>query len=384
MELIRRFLQPSQQSFFLFGPRGTGKSTWVQTTFPKAHHINLLEPDVFRRLSSHPEHLKELVEANLGRKSFLIDEVQKIPQLLGLVHYLIEKYPQIQFILTGSSARKLKKTGVDLLAGRAVLKYMHPFIASELREKFSLNKALDQGLIPLVYQSQNPAETLKAYLALYIREEVQMEGLTRNMGNFHRFLETIVFSHGSILNTNNISRESEVNRKTVDDYLSILEDLMIGFRLYVFTKKTKRETITHPKFYLFDSGVYQHLRTQGPSDIIEQSQGLALEGLVAQHLRAWKDYSLDKHDLFYWRTRHGVEVDFVIYGKKGFWAIEVKNSKKVRPEDLKGLHAFSEEFPDCKPLLLYRGKDRIKKNHILCMPIENFLLQLKPDQSLPE
>jgi len=250
---------------------------------------------------------------------------------------------------------------------------MHPFSPSELRENFSLESALDKGLLPLVFSSSQPDEVLRSYIGLYMKEEILAEGLVRNIGNFSRFLETVSFSHGSILNTSNVARESGVERKTVEGYLSVLEDLLLSFYVPVFTKKAKRDLIAHKKFYFFDTGVYVSLRPQGILDAPEEMRGPRLEGLVAQILRAHLDYFHKDAKLYFWRTRSGLEVDFIIYGKKLFTAIEIKNSKNIRREDLKGLEAFLEDYPQARAMFLYRGKDRLQKGKILCLPVEDFL-----------
>jgi predicted AAA+ superfamily ATPase len=301
-----------------------------------------------------------------------------------VVHSLIESQKGWNFVLTGSSARKLKRTGVNLLGGRALLHTLHPFMAAELRENFDLSQALRYGLLPVVMAAENPTEVLRSYAALYLREEVQMEGWVRNIGNFSRFLEAISFSQASILNISNVARECEVERKVVEGYVGILEDILLGWRLPVFTRRAKRKLSVHPKFYFFDSGVFRALRPQGPLDRPEETEGQALEGLVAQHLRAWSAYSRTKPELFYWRTQSGVEVDFVVYGPEGLWALEVKNAPKIYPADLRGLKSFQEEFPHSKTLLLYRGQDRLKKDKILCVPCQDFLQNLRPDRSLDD
>ncbi len=382
MEYIPRFFKPPKQSFFLFGPRGTGKSLWVKHVYPHAHRIDLLDPEVFRVYASRPERLGEIVSAVLGKRTIIIDEVQKAPGLLSMVHKLMEEDRSIQFILTGSSARKLKRTGVDLLAGRALLKTLHPFMAAELGAKFQLKKALHDGLLPLVWAAENPQQVVHAYLGLYLKEEVQNEGLVRRIGDFGRFLESISFSHGAVLNTSNVARDCEVGARTVQGYVEILQDLLLGFTLPVFTKRAKRETASHPKFYFFDAGVFRAIRPKGPLDRPSEMEGAALEGLVVQHLRAWIAYRSKKNDLYYWRTRSGSEVDIILYGEDGFWAIEVKNSAKVHSHDIRHLVAFRQDYPQCNTLLLYRGVDRIKINNVLCLPAEEFLKQLSPEKSL--
>lgn len=382
MENIIRYFNCPRQSFFLFGPRGTGKSTWARSSFSEAVRLDLLDPEMFRILSARPERLRERVEGHAAPGVVVIDEVQKIPALLDVVHTLIEEKKGLRFVLTGSSARKLKKTGVDLLAGRAVVRTLHPFMAAELGSRFSLEKALSIGLLPLVWGAADPADVVKSYVALYLREEVQAEGLVRKLGDFSRLLEAVSFSHASILNLSNVSRECAVERKTVEGYIRILEDLLLCFFVPVFTKRAKRELSSHPKFYYFDAGIYRSLRPRGPLDRPEEIEGHALEGLVAQHLRAWNAYGGDRNKLFFWRTRSGVEVDFVVYGDDGFWAIEVKNTARVAESDVRALESFRQDYPECKLLLLYRGRERLKKGNAMCLPCEEFLRQLKPGRAL--
>ncbi|MCW5589584.1 MAG: DUF4143 domain-containing protein [Legionellales bacterium] len=223
---------------------------------------------------------------------------------------------------------------------------------------------------------------MQGYIHLYLREEIQAEGLVRNLESFSRFLEAISFSHGSLLNVTNIARECEVKRKTVENYINILEELLLAFQISVFSKRAQRALSAHPKFYLFDSGVFQTLRPRGPFDKVDEVEGMALEGLVAQHLRAWNDYSSEKHTIYFWRTRSGVEVDFVVYGPKGLWAIEVKNSQRVHPADTNSLEIFLTDYPEAKAVLLYRGNEYIQQKNVLCMPCEKFLNQLRPNEVL--
>jgi len=375
-----RFFKAPTESFFIFGPRGTGKSTWLKNTFPDAYIIDLLDDEVYRNYISHPARIKQVVKANPNTKRFVIDEVQKAPALLDGIHRLMEEDKELQFILTGSSARKLRHGGVNLLAGRALLTHLHPFMAAELGQDFSLEAALISGLIPLVVSSSDPVKTLSTYITLYLKEEVKEEGLVRDVGTFARFLEAMSFSHGSVLNLSNIARECQVSRKIVENYLSILEDLLIGYKLPVFTKRAKRAMTAQPKFYLFDTGVYHQLRPRGPLDSPDEIGGLALEGLVLQHLKAWCDYSDNQVDCFFWRTRGGSEVDFVLYGEHHFHAIEVKNAKQIHPKSLSSLKAFINDYPGAKATLLYRGSEKLIRDDILCRPVGEFLLQLRPNR----
>ncbi len=374
-----RFFYAPADSYFIFGPRGTGKSTWLKKTFPDAYLVDLLDDRTFRNHLAQPGRIKQIVKANPGTKRYIIDEVQKAPALLDSIHSLIEEYKTHQFILTGSSARKLRRGGVNLLAGRALLTHFHPFMAAELGPDFSLDSALKHGLIPLIVSAKEPDKTLATYIALYLKEEVKEEGLVRDIGAFARFMETISFSHGSILNLSNIARECQVSRKIVENYLSIIEDLLLGYKLPVFTKRARRAMTAQPKFYLFDAGVYYHLRPKGPLDSPDEIGGMALEGLIFQHLKAWCDYSDGQVNCFYWRTRGGSEVDFVLYGEHHFHAIEVKNTKQIHPKNLRSLKTFLGDYPEAGAMLLYRGSEKLTVDGIPCLPVDDFLLQLKPN-----
>ena len=248
---------------------------------------------------------------------------------------------------------------------------------------FDLNKALTMGMLPLILYSDDPKAALEAYATLYIHEEIQAQGLIRNIGGFARFLEAISFSHATMLNTSEVARECQVSRKTVEGYISILSDLLLSFSVPVFTKRAKRHLVAHPKFYLFDAGVFRSLRPAGPLDSVHEIDGVALEGLVAQHLRAWAAYSQQHAELFFWRTKSGNEVDFIVYGSKSFHAIEVKNSDRIRSKGLNSLRAFIQDYPEAEAPLLYRGKEKMTKDRILCMPCEEFMQTLIPGTPLP-
>jgi predicted AAA+ superfamily ATPase len=250
---------------------------------------------------------------------------------------------------------------------------MHPFTAHELGTDFSLDKALQTGLIPVVERSIDPARTLSAYVDIYLREEIMAEGLVRNLGTFTRFLEIISYSHGAVLNVSNLARESQISRGIVSGYIDILEDLLLAYQLPVFARRAKRKTASHPKFYLFDNGLYRRLRQRGPLDIESEMSGPALEGLVGQHLRAFSDFTLPEARLFYWRSLAGNEVDFVLYGGKTFTAVEVKNTKILRPIDYHGLTSFGDDYPEASLVLLYRGTIPMKHKNILVVPVEMFL-----------
>ena len=374
-------------SFFLFGPRGTGKTVWLGCQFPDALTVNLLEADVRRSLTARPESLVDIVAANADKATIVIDEIQRVPALLDTIHDLIEKNRDKRFILTGSSARKLKRAqGTDLLGGRAVKCLCHPFLASEMGRDFNLQDALQLGMLPLVRYpiAQEPQDVLRTYLDLYLQEEVINEGVIRNLDVFSRFLETASFSHGSVLSASAIAREAGVKRSTVDSYFEILEEMLVTARLPVFTKRAKRETIAHSKFYFFDAGVYRALRPKGPLDRPEEIDGMALEGLVHQHLRAWLDYSGERNALYFWRTRAGLEVDFIVYTPTDFVAIEVKNTARIRAKDLAGLKAFRQDYPECRTIILYRGRQQTIIDGVLAAPVERFISELVPNKPLPD
>ncbi len=365
----------------MFGPRGTGKSTWLRERIPDALFVDLLDPSTHRTLSARPERLRELLAGAPGTETVVIDEIQRVPELLTVVHAVLEEPSPPRFILTGSSARKLRRGGVDLLGGRAVQRTLHPFMAAELPE-FDLQQALRVGLVPLVVGASDPADVLAGYANLYLDQEVRAEGLTRNVGSFTRFLEAISFSHGAQLNVSAVARECEVERKVVAGYVGILEDLLLAFRLPVFRKRAKRAIARHEKLYLFDAGVFRSLRPKGPLDRPEEIDGQALEGLVVQHLRAWAAYSGRDVELFFWRTRAGAEVDFVVYGETGVQAFEVKNAARVHSTDLRSLRAFRGDYPEAETAVLYRGRERLRIDAVWCLPVEEFLRRMVPEQGL--
>ncbi|MDE2774024.1 MAG: AAA family ATPase [Gemmatimonadota bacterium] len=384
MTTLPRFLTVPQGSFFLFGPRGTGKTTWLLQELPDALVVNLLRAEEFRRFAARPERLRELVRAARPGGDVVVDEIQRVPELLNVVHELMESGVRCRFVLTGSSARKLRRGGANLLAGRAILRTMHPFMARELGSGFDLSSALALGTVPTVLSSDDPPSALAAYASLYVEQEVRSEGLTRDVGSFSRFLEAAAFSHAATLNISEVARECETSRSTVSGYLELLEDLLLAFRLPVFTRRAKRRLIAHPRFFYFDCGVFRSLRPRGPLDRPDEISGPALEGLIAQHLRAWLAYSGTDGKLYYWRTRAGAEVDFVVYGASGIWGIDVMNADRIRPADLRGLRAFGDEYPEARLILLHRGEQRLKRKGVLCLPVDGFLASLDPARGLED
>ncbi len=379
--MYSRIIQfPTEKSFFLFGPRATGKTTWLRQLFPDAVYIDLLQSDVYNMLLAAPERLVQFVPPDC-QEPVIIDEVQRVPELLNEVHRLIEQKQQdknknIRFILTGSSARKLRAKGVNLLAGRALTRFMHPLTVEELGNEFSLEISLVFGHLPAIYSEPDPADYLASYIQTYLREDVQQEGLTRNLQVFARFLEAASFSQGSVLNISEVARDCGAGRKLVEHYFYILDDLLLAHRLPVFSKRAKRRLVSHPKFYFFDTGVYRAIRPKGPLDRPEEIDGMALETLVFQELLATNDLHRLGYELFYWRTSNGQEVDFVLYGEAGIIAIEVKRAAKIRTKELRGLKAFAKDYPMASLYMFYGGEITMYIDGITLIPVHEALQRL--------
>src|SRR5262245_36238321 len=351
----------NHDSLFLFGPRGTGKTQWLKThLIEKYIYFDLLDPLTFRNLHAAPERLRMMIDPQF-KGWVVIDEVQKIPVLLDEVHRLIE-HKNIRFILTGSSARKLKRQGINLLAGRAIRYHMYPLVIQELADAFDLEHSLTLGMLPATYTYDDPAGYLTTYIDTYLREEVLQEGLTRNASAFTRFLEIASFSQGSTVNYTEIAREVGIDRQVVQNYFSILQDLLLSHSLPAFTKRAKRRLVTTEKFYYFDVGVYQNLRPKGILDTQSEIAGVALETLFYQSILAIISYLKLEHQVYYWRTTGGVEVDFVAYGENNLIAFEIKHTKNLSPKMLRGLRNFKEDYPIAQLYVLYLGAETLYLN----------------------
>jgi predicted AAA+ superfamily ATPase len=371
------------KSFFLFGPRGTGKTTWLRQNLPERLFINLLQFEHYNRLSANPGLIRNMIPPDYA-DWIIIDEIQRIPELLNEIHDLIESNHH-RFILTGSSARKLRQKGVNLLAGRALTYHLHPLTVMEQKEAFHLSESLRFGHLPARFSEPDPLKYLTDYVQTYVREEVLQESLTRNIGHFSRFLEVASFSQAAVINTSEIAREAQIERSKAENYFSILEDLLIGVRLPIFSRKAKRKLIAHEKFYYFDTGVFRAIRPTGPLDSDAELDGPAMETLVFQELRAANDYLESHYQLYYWRTKSGLEVDFILYGPKGLIAIEVKRSAQVHPKHLRGLKEFKKDFPPARCCLFYGGSTWLYMDGITIVPLERALrtldqLLLSPDE----
>ena len=370
--MYTRILKPPQEkSFFLFGPRGTGKTTWLKRNFPEALYFDLLNAGTYTELLARPERLENLIPGKWTER-VIIDEVQRVPQLLHEVHRLIESR-KLRFILTGSSARKLRRGEANLLAGRALTHFFYPLTVEELGADFNIKHSLKYGNLPSTYMEPEPEKFLESYVETYLREEVQQEGLTRSLGAFSRFLETASFAQAQLLNVSAVAREAGIGQKTAENYFEILEDLLIAERLPVFTRRAKRRMTAHPKFFFFDSGVYRALRPRGPLDSPEEIDGAALETLVFQELRAVNHYHEFGYDICFWRTAAGREVDFILYGPRGIYAIEVKRSGRTAEGMFAGLKAFEKEYPMARLYFLTGGEKEGWEGNISVMPVWAFL-----------
>ena len=352
---------PPKQSAFLWGARQTGKSSYLKKHFKESVYYDLLDTHEVARLIRSPYLLREEILATEKSKltmPVIIDEVQKVPDLLNEVHWLIEN-TKTQFILCGSSARKLKTQSTNLLGGRAWQYHFYPLIASEI-PNFDLLTALKHGLIPNHYLAtdQYINDYLQAYVDIYLTDEIRNEGLVRNLVGFARFLDVAGLCNGEMINANNIARDCGIDRVTVQAYYQILIDTMLGYQIYPYRKKIKREIITStPKFYLFDVGVANYIAKQNISALSGAAAGKSFEHFILMELMAYIGINRVRTDIHYWRTKTGLEVDFIL-GNAGDAkvAIEVKISDQVHQQDLKGLIAFCEENPKTQAIVVSQDK----------------------------
>lgn len=340
MTTFKRFLdlrsRLAKNSLFLFGPRGTGKSYWIKKTLGDIPLFDLLDSDVHDRLMRRPRQLSE--EIAPGVKAVVIDEIQKIPRLLDEVHRLIEER-RIRFLLTGSSARKLRRGGANMLGGRAWEAGFYPLTWAEI-PGFDLLRYVNRGGLPKVHLSKFPEEDLKAYTRLYIHEEVKAEALTRSIENFVRFMDVLALSNAKEINYQNLASDAGVPPRTIENYISILKDTLMGFELSPFLATKTRKAITRSKFYFFDIGVVNHITKRTPISAGNPAFGDAFEHFIVMEARAFLGLSGKDTPLHFWRTKNGFEVDLVI-GKE--LAVEIKAAKQINPKHLKGLQALKEE-----------------------------------------
>lgn len=359
-------------SLFLWGARQTGKSTLLKMLFPDTRYIDLLKSDEFERYNRRPALLREELSLLPENELVIIDEIQKIPALLDEVHWLISNH-HLRFILSGSSARKLRRSGVNLLGGRAIRKHLYPFVSAEI-PGFDLIKACNNGTLPRHYLVENATNRLHAYVGDYLQQEIKAEALTRNLNTFSRFMEIAALSNGEILNYKNIASECGVSAPTVKEYFSILEETLIGYTIPAFTRNVKRRVIQSPKFYYFDVGIANFLLRRTAIQPGSPEFGHAFEHFILQEIIAYIGYFRPLQNLSYWRTSSGYEVDAIIGNAEV--AIEIKSSDEVQSHHTKGLKAFSEEFPNCRLILVSLDKYARRMNNVEVYPALQFLSML--------
>ena len=379
-----RITLPAGQSAFLWGPRMTGKSTLLQQRFPGSVRFDLLDTRLFLEFTRAPWRLRERIRAlepAVRARPILIDEVQKVPALLDEVHRLIED-GGLRFVLCGSSARKLKRGRANLLGGRAWRFTLHPLTWREIPD-FDLRRALRHGLVPRHYDSPHPKRALGGYLDNYLKEEVFDEGLTRNVPAFARFFEALSFSHGELLNYSNIARDCGVDSKTVREYFQILVDTLLGVFLEPFARRRSRAVLTRtPKFYLFDAGLAGQLTGRRVGRLAGPNFGRALEHFVLMEVLAYRSYRERDFPIRFWRTKTGLECDFVL-GRNGGTAIEVKAKARVLTRDLAGLRAFSQEHrPRRAVLVCDEDAPRRTNDGLWILPWRDFLERLWENELL--
>jgi predicted AAA+ superfamily ATPase len=359
------------QSLFFWGPRQTGKSTLLTNLYSDALWFDLLKNDVYKRLVSNPEYLRETVIAQ-KKKRVVIDEIQRIPALLNEIHWLIVNHG-IQFFLSGSSPRKILRSGENLLGGRALRYELFPLVSSEIPD-FDLLRGLNHGMLPTHYISENPKRRIASYIGSYLKDEIVAEAKLRRVDVFARFLEAAAFSNGEILNYSNIASDCGVSQPTIKEYFQILEDTLIGRLVPSYQRKPKRRVIKAPKFYFFDTGITNHLLSRGKIEFGTELFGNAFESFIFQELIAHSHYTELEYAISYWRTASQLEVDFIL-GKNQV-AIEVKGANRISNRHLSGLKAFTEEYKVEKAIVVCTEPLARRVGHIDILPWDDFLKQL--------
>lgn len=373
MYIRKQILQGSgHESLFLWGARQTGKSTLLKELFADSLWFDLLQSDVFERFQRNPSQLREIILADARKTPVIIDEIQRIPELLNEIHWLIENNKN-QFILSGSSPRKILRTGANLLGGRALRYELFPLISQEIPD-FDLIQALNNGLLPRHYLSQNPQKLISAYIGSYLKDEIMTEARIRNISAFSRFLEAAAFSNGEMVNFTNIASECGVSANTVKEYFQILEDTMTGRFLPSFQKKPKRRVILAPKFYFFDIGIANYLLKRGRIEKGSEAFGNAFEHFIYQEIYAHSSYSDLNYPIYYWRTASQIEIDFVLGDHEA--AIEIKATENANVRHLKGLKSFSEEYQVKKLILITNDPFPRLIDNIQILPWNVFLERL--------
>ena len=370
--MYTRSLKSQNHSFFLLGPRGVGKSTWLYQYFSKAKWINLLDEALYQSYLEDISLFYQELKLLKPHSWVIVDEIQRMPQLLNEVHRLIET-KKLKFALTGSSARKLRRSGVNLLAGRAHRYLMYPLTPKELGSDFNLNQVLRYGTIPLIFTQKDQGKALAAYVQMYLKEEIKAEALVKNLSGFARFLPVLALYHGQVINVSATARDAGVSRTTVNGFIDILEDTLLLNKLPAYEARLKVRERKHPKIYWIDPGIVRMAKKQtGPVGALEK--GSLFEGYIYTCLKAKMEYKSDFDEMFYWAsgTAKSIEVDFLLKRGNELTAIEVKTSKRFKKEDLKGLKAIAELKGVEKRILVYLGLQRMRIDGIDVMPFNNF------------
>lgn len=384
-ESLDRLLRAPEHSFFLFGARGTGKSTWLRNQFPQALYLDLLDTSLQLELTARPSRLEDMVASLKAGSWVILDEVQKIPALLDEVHRLME-VSGLRFALCGSSARQLKRGGADMLAGRALTLEMEPFSAGELGNNFDLGHALEWGLLPVLQGKRGlEADILSAYVATYLREEIKAEGAVRNFAPFARFLSVAGMLNAQVLNAGNIAREAEVPRSTVEGYFELLRDTLLGFMLPAYRPGLKVREVAHPKFFWLDTGVARACAGLLRDPVGPEWRGAALETLIYHELRVHNTTAGKHRPISYYRTGSGVEVDFIIETRKrqagrppAVVCLEVKHAENWQAgwERPMRMLAAAEGIEVAGMFGVYRGKRSYHRDGLVVLPVETFLRAL--------
>jgi uncharacterized protein len=379
-----RILRPPKGSFFLFGPRGTGKSTWLRATFPAAHTVNLLDEALYQsylaRIDLFAAELRALKPGSL----VVLDEVQRLPQLLNEVHRFMEER-KLRFALCGSSARKLKQSGTNLLAGRAVRRAMHPFLPEELGEEFDIERVLRWGSLPVIWSAADSQEALEAYVQMYLHEEIQSEAIVRNLPGFARFLPIAALFHGQTLSIAGLARDAQVARSTVTGYVSVLEDTLLAFLLSPYEAKLRVKERKHPKLYWCDPGLVRAIKRQFSRPAAEE-RGSLLEGWVAELLRSYRDYRGLFEDWYYWAPGEAreTEVDFLLRRGREFAAIEVKAGSSFTAAATRGLRAIAGLKGLVRRILVYGGSRPLElEDGITVLPVADFVEWVETGRLFP-
>lgn len=360
------------ESVFFFGARQTGKTTLLKQLFPHARYYDLLKSEEFERLSRRPQLIREELQDFPENELVIIDEIQKLPLLLDEVHWLMTN-KNIRFILTGSSARKLRRGGVNLLGGRALVNNFYPLVSAEI-DDFNIDRAVNNGMLPRHYLVSDASKRLGGYVGLYLQTEIMEEAVVRNLPSFNRFLEAAALTSGEILVYSNVAADCGVSSVTVKSYFEILVDTLFGYIVPSYTKTVKRRLVQSPKFYLFDVGVANHLMHRSHLKQGSPEYGHAFEHLIMQEIIAYLGYHGRSGELAYWRTKNGIEIDAVLSDAEV--GLEIKSSTEVKDSQLKGLRSFGEDYQHARLIAVSNDMYRRRKDRVEIIPVKEFLADL--------